>query len=164
MGGDAAPRPGPRRSDRSGLLRSTPIPDKPSIFHLAFSFDEGPSPFDADAILDIGNRLGRASADFSACLSGMAQQFFRQIPSPFRQDDGEPLKSNPSSSPRCCNPLTEEVLGSLHSPSCSETKVNPSMPADLDATTLSVGLDGSAPRHLAGTGTGFVEKIAAPCR
>ncbi|KAG0491791.1 hypothetical protein HPP92_005189 [Vanilla planifolia] len=96
MGGDAAPRPGPRRSDRSGLLRSTPIPDKPSIFHLAFSFDEGPSPFDADAILDIGNRLGRASADFSACLSGMAQQFFRQIPSPFRQDDGGALASNPT--------------------------------------------------------------------
>lgn len=41
------------------------------------------------AILDIGNRIGQAGADFGACLNGMVQQFFRRLPVPFRQDENE---------------------------------------------------------------------------
>lgn len=39
------------------------------------------------AILDIGNRLGQAGADFGACLNGMVQQFFRRLPVPFWQEE-----------------------------------------------------------------------------
>ncbi|KAG1367780.1 hypothetical protein COCNU_14G002480 [Cocos nucifera] len=39
-------------------------------------------------ILDIGGRLGQAGAEFGACLNGVVQQFFRQLPVPFRQDEG----------------------------------------------------------------------------
>ncbi|GFZ15814.1 hypothetical protein Acr_25g0002230 [Actinidia rufa] len=37
-------------------------------------------------IFDIGNRLGKAGADFEACLNGMVQQFFRRLPVPSWQD------------------------------------------------------------------------------
>ncbi|XP_008792306.1 uncharacterized protein LOC103708959 isoform X2 [Phoenix dactylifera] len=40
------------------------------------------------AFLDIGSRLGQAGAEFGACLNGVVQQFFRQLPVPFRQDEG----------------------------------------------------------------------------
>ncbi|KAG7037454.1 hypothetical protein SDJN02_01081 [Cucurbita argyrosperma subsp. argyrosperma] len=36
-----------------------------------------------DSIFDIGSRIGQASADFGACLNGVVQQFFRQLPMPF---------------------------------------------------------------------------------
>ncbi|XP_057958274.1 uncharacterized protein LOC131151093 [Malania oleifera] len=39
------------------------------------------------AILDIGNRLGQAGADFGACVNGMVQQFFRRLPMPFHQEE-----------------------------------------------------------------------------
>ncbi|XP_062087309.1 uncharacterized protein LOC133794128 [Humulus lupulus] len=39
------------------------------------------------AILDIGNRIGQAGADFGAGLNGMVQQFFRMLPVPFWQED-----------------------------------------------------------------------------
>lgn len=39
------------------------------------------------SIFDIGNRIGQAGADFGACLNGMVQQFFRQLPVPFRQEE-----------------------------------------------------------------------------
>ncbi|KAK3003117.1 hypothetical protein RJ639_018098 [Escallonia herrerae] len=39
------------------------------------------------AILDIGNRLGQAGADFGATLNGVVQQFFRRLPVPFRHED-----------------------------------------------------------------------------
>ncbi|XP_058100900.1 uncharacterized protein LOC131245440 isoform X2 [Magnolia sinica] len=41
------------------------------------------------AIFDMGNRLGQAGAEFGACLNGVVQQFFRRLPSPFRQDENE---------------------------------------------------------------------------
>lgn len=40
------------------------------------------------AILDIGNRIGQAGADFGAGLNGLVQQFFRSLPVPFRQEEG----------------------------------------------------------------------------
>ncbi|KAL5564956.1 hypothetical protein UlMin_028120 [Ulmus minor] len=39
------------------------------------------------AILDIGNRIGQAGADFGAGLNVMVQQFFRMLPVPFRHDE-----------------------------------------------------------------------------
>ncbi|PSS15990.1 Hypoxia-inducible factor 1-alpha like [Actinidia chinensis var. chinensis] len=38
------------------------------------------------AFFDIGNRLGKAGADFEACLNGMVQQFFRRLPVPSWQE------------------------------------------------------------------------------
>ncbi|KAH6764928.1 epstein-barr nuclear antigen [Perilla frutescens var. frutescens] len=39
------------------------------------------------AIFDIGNRIGQAGADIGASFSGVVQQFFRQLPVPFRHDE-----------------------------------------------------------------------------
>lgn len=39
------------------------------------------------AILDIGNRIGQAGADFGAGLNGLVQQFFRRLPVPFRTEE-----------------------------------------------------------------------------
>jgi hypothetical protein len=39
------------------------------------------------AILDIGNRIGQAGADFGAGLNGLVQQFFRRLPVPFRPEE-----------------------------------------------------------------------------
>ncbi|KAJ8755691.1 hypothetical protein K2173_022630 [Erythroxylum novogranatense] len=39
------------------------------------------------AILDIGNRIGQAGADFGACLDGLVQQFFRRLPVPFKPEE-----------------------------------------------------------------------------
>lgn len=39
------------------------------------------------AILDIGNRIGQAGAEFRAGLDGMVQQFFRSLPVPFRHEE-----------------------------------------------------------------------------
>ncbi|WOK97171.1 hypothetical protein Cni_G05879 [Canna indica] len=39
------------------------------------------------AILDIGNRLGQASAEFGASINGVVQQFFRQLPVPFWHEE-----------------------------------------------------------------------------
>lgn len=48
---------------------------------------ENPGINGVSAILDIGNRIGQAGADFGACLDGMVHQFFRSLPVPFRHDD-----------------------------------------------------------------------------
>ncbi|KAI0522560.1 hypothetical protein KFK09_004940 [Dendrobium nobile] len=69
----------------SGLIQSP-------MSHTSFAWPSPPSkstnPFDAEAILDIGNRLSRAGAEFGASLNGVVHQFFRWLPAPFRQDDG----------------------------------------------------------------------------
>ena len=39
------------------------------------------------AILDIGNRIGQAGADFGAALNGLVHQFFRGLPVPFKQEE-----------------------------------------------------------------------------
>ncbi|KAJ6423497.1 hypothetical protein OIU84_024454, partial [Salix udensis] len=39
------------------------------------------------AILDVGNRIGQAGADFGAALNGMVYQFFRRLPVPFKQEE-----------------------------------------------------------------------------
>jgi hypothetical protein len=39
------------------------------------------------AILDIGNRIGQAGADFGAALNGLVHQFFRRLPVPFKQEE-----------------------------------------------------------------------------
>lgn len=39
------------------------------------------------AIFDIGNRIGRAGADFGAGLNGLVQQLFRQLPLPFKHEE-----------------------------------------------------------------------------
>ncbi|CAL9091015.1 unnamed protein product [Musa acuminata var. zebrina] len=41
------------------------------------------------AILDIGNRLGQAGAEFGACVHGVVKQFFRQLPVPLRHEEGD---------------------------------------------------------------------------
>ncbi|XXG67547.1 hypothetical protein AAC387_Pa06g0870 [Persea americana] len=41
------------------------------------------------AIFDIGNRLGQAGTEIGACINGVVEQFFRRLPSPFRQDESE---------------------------------------------------------------------------
>ncbi|CAL9117234.1 unnamed protein product [Musa textilis] len=41
------------------------------------------------AVLDIGNRLGQAGAEFGACVHGVVKQFFRQLPVPFRHEEGD---------------------------------------------------------------------------
>ncbi|THU50772.1 hypothetical protein C4D60_Mb06t23840 [Musa balbisiana] len=39
------------------------------------------------AILGIGNRLGQAGAELGACINGVVQQFFRQLPVPFWHEE-----------------------------------------------------------------------------
>ncbi|XP_062011654.1 uncharacterized protein LOC133728274 [Rosa rugosa] len=48
---------------------------------------ENPGINGVSAILDIGNRIGQAGADFGACLDGMVHQFFRSLPVPFRHEE-----------------------------------------------------------------------------
>ncbi|XP_023536476.1 uncharacterized protein LOC111797641 [Cucurbita pepo subsp. pepo] len=75
-----------------------PNPPKSKLFDLEFpgqSFgikDYGLTAHNAgingvSSIFDIGNRIGQAGADFGACLNGMVQQFFRQLPVPFGQEE-----------------------------------------------------------------------------
>ncbi|WOL00745.1 hypothetical protein Cni_G09458 [Canna indica] len=45
------------------------------------------------AILDIGNRLGQAGAELGACVNGVVQQFFRQIPVPFLHEEEDVRRS-----------------------------------------------------------------------
>ena len=92
----------------TGLIQSThinpppfswPNPQSSKLFDLEFppqSFggrdfglvvDSNPGINGVSAILDIGNRIGQAGADFGACLNGMVHQFFRRLPVPFRQDE-----------------------------------------------------------------------------
>ncbi|KAJ6811698.1 uncharacterized protein M6B38_290595 [Iris pallida] len=42
------------------------------------------------AIFDMGSRIGQAGAEFGAGLNGMVEQFFRQLPAPFRLDSSHP--------------------------------------------------------------------------
>ena len=90
----------------SGLIQSHinpppfqwPNPQSSKLFDLEFppqNFGKGDFGLVVDnsgingvsAILDIGNRIGQAGADFGACLNGMVQQFFRILPVPFRQEE-----------------------------------------------------------------------------
>ncbi|XP_068339463.1 uncharacterized protein [Pyrus communis] len=80
-----------------------PNPNTSKLFDLEFpnqSFGkrdfvglvaENPGINGVSAILDIGNRIGQAGADFGACLNGMVQQFFRALPVPFRHDENVDL-------------------------------------------------------------------------
>ncbi|XP_051134970.1 uncharacterized protein LOC127254112 [Andrographis paniculata] len=75
-----------------------PSPPTPKLFEVEFpaqNFIKSDFVLSVDhsaingvtAILDIGNRIGQAGADFGACLNGMVQQFFRRLPGPFRHDE-----------------------------------------------------------------------------
>ncbi|KAB2616042.1 hypothetical protein D8674_022630 [Pyrus ussuriensis x Pyrus communis] len=80
-----------------------PSPNTSKLFDLEFpnhSFGkrdfvglvaENPGINGVSAILDIGNRIGQAGADFGACLNGMVHQFFRTLPVPFRHDENVDL-------------------------------------------------------------------------
>ncbi|PKA64465.1 hypothetical protein AXF42_Ash007210 [Apostasia shenzhenica] len=84
-GQDFADRLAQGLSGFSGLLQS---PMNPTSFNWPSPSLKASNPFDADAILDIGGRLGRAGSEFGACLNGVVQQFFRRIPAPFWQEGG----------------------------------------------------------------------------
>ncbi|KAL5997754.1 hypothetical protein ACLOJK_008684 [Asimina triloba] len=85
----------------NGLLHSHmtppsfPWPNHQKLFDADFSSAKRSSVAVGDnsgmngvsAIFDIGNRLGQAGAEFGAALNGVVQQFFRRLPSPFRQDE-----------------------------------------------------------------------------
>ncbi|XP_010542325.1 PREDICTED: uncharacterized protein LOC104815577 [Tarenaya hassleriana] len=74
-----------------------PNPPKAKLFDLEFPgqhFGVRDSGFSVEqpingvsAILDIGNMIGQAGADFGAGLNVMVQQIFRRLPVPFRQED-----------------------------------------------------------------------------
>lgn len=70
-----------------------PNPSKSKLFDLEFPISSSvkrqiivpvnkPEMNGVSAIFDIGNRIGQAGADFGACLNGLVQQFFRQLPLP----------------------------------------------------------------------------------
>lgn len=61
--------------------------DFPSQRDFGLVVDNSAAINGVSAILDIGNRIGQAGADFGACLNGMVQQFFRRLPVPFRPDE-----------------------------------------------------------------------------
>ncbi|KAL3636934.1 hypothetical protein CASFOL_019233 [Castilleja foliolosa] len=67
------------------------------------------------AILDIGNKIGQAGADFGACLHGVTHQFFRWLPLPFRHDkNGGVSLGAEGPGPRSNMGITlQEDLGSL---------------------------------------------------
>ncbi|GFP78681.1 hypothetical protein PHJA_000011700 [Phtheirospermum japonicum] len=68
------------------------------------------------AIFDIGNRIGQAGADFGACLNGVAHQFFRRLPLPFRHDENVGVVSLGADCPRPRSNMgitLQEDLGSL---------------------------------------------------
>lgn len=62
------------------------------ISHASFAWPSPPPktpiPFDAESILDIGNRFSRAGAEFGAGISSVMHQFSGWLPAAFRQDDG----------------------------------------------------------------------------
>ncbi|KAJ6966285.1 hypothetical protein NC652_003989 [Populus alba x Populus x berolinensis] len=77
---------------------SWPNPPKSKLFDVEFpghGFSKGDFGVLTDnsgingfsAILDVGNRIGQAGADFGAALNGMVHQFFRRLPVPFKQDE-----------------------------------------------------------------------------
>ncbi|KAJ6950020.1 hypothetical protein NC651_003866 [Populus alba x Populus x berolinensis] len=77
---------------------SWPNPPKSKLFDVEFpghGFSKGDFGVLTDnsgingfsAILDVGNRIGQAGADFGAALNGMVHQFFRILPVPFKQDE-----------------------------------------------------------------------------
>lgn len=77
---------------------SWPNPQKAKLFDLEFpghGFSKGDFGVLNDssgingvsAILDIGNRIGQAGAEFGACLNGLVNQFFRRLPVPFKQEE-----------------------------------------------------------------------------
>ncbi|KAJ6417082.1 hypothetical protein OIU84_002887 [Salix udensis] len=61
------------------------------------------------AILDIGNRIGQAGADFGAGLNGLVHQFFRRLPVPFKQE--ESVGDNGGGGSRGMDELLEEEIG-----------------------------------------------------
>ncbi|KAH0467010.1 hypothetical protein IEQ34_004248 [Dendrobium chrysotoxum] len=63
----------------SGLIQSP-------MSHTSFAWpspSKSANPFDAEAILDMGNRLSRAGAEFGASLNGVVHQFFRWVAGTF---------------------------------------------------------------------------------
>ena len=77
---------------------SWPNPPKSKLFDVEFpghGFSKGDFGVLTDnsgingfsAILDVGNRIGQAGADFGAALNGMVYQFFRRLPVPFKQEE-----------------------------------------------------------------------------
>ncbi|VFQ80671.1 unnamed protein product [Cuscuta campestris] len=77
---------------------SWPTPKGPKLFDVEFPAQHFvPKEFGlavdkagiqgVSAILDIGNKIGQAGADFGACLDGMVQQFIRWFPVPFKHED-----------------------------------------------------------------------------
>ncbi|KAG6424450.1 hypothetical protein SASPL_114868 [Salvia splendens] len=67
------------------------------------------------AIFDIGNRIGQAAADFGASFSGVVQQFFRQLPVPFRHEEsaGVSLETDGHGQRANVGISLQEDLGSL---------------------------------------------------
>ncbi|CAH9090983.1 unnamed protein product [Cuscuta epithymum] len=77
---------------------SWPTPQTPKLFDVEFPAQSFvPKDFGiavdkasiqgVSAILDIGNKIGQAGADFGACLDGMVQQFARWFPVPFKHEE-----------------------------------------------------------------------------
>uniref|UniRef100_A0A7N0SY17 Uncharacterized protein n=1 Tax=Kalanchoe fedtschenkoi TaxID=63787 RepID=A0A7N0SY17_KALFE len=70
-----------------------PSPPKPTLFDVDFpiqsfgKIDCGSGIDGVSAILDIGNRLGQAGAEFGASVNGMVEQFFRRLPGVFGRED-----------------------------------------------------------------------------
>ncbi|KAL5736608.1 hypothetical protein ACOSQ2_031396 [Xanthoceras sorbifolium] len=91
----------------SGLIQSHmtnppsfpwPNPSKSKLFDLEFPIStstrrdfpisiSNPDINGVSAIFDIGNWIGQAGADFGAGLNGLVQQFFRQLPLPFKHEE-----------------------------------------------------------------------------
>src|SRR4051812_18030444 len=74
----------------SGLISHPPPfawPPSPTAKKSPFELDL-PSANGVTAILDFGSRIGRVGADFGAGINGMVQQLFRQLPVPFRHEEG----------------------------------------------------------------------------
>ncbi|KAL9661454.1 hypothetical protein QQ045_026278 [Rhodiola kirilowii] len=61
-------------------------PPKSNLFEVDFPIDNS-GINGVSAILDIGNRLGQAGAEFGESVNGMVQQFFRRLPGVFGKED-----------------------------------------------------------------------------
>ncbi|KAJ4771441.1 epstein-barr nuclear antigen [Rhynchospora pubera] len=83
----------------TGFIQSQIVAAPPVPFHWP------PAPAKAPFVLDeIGGRLGQAGNEIGNYFNGVVQQFFRQLPPPFRHEDDRPfidprLVSHSSTSP-----------------------------------------------------------------
>ncbi|KMT13258.1 hypothetical protein BVRB_4g085200 [Beta vulgaris subsp. vulgaris] len=79
-----------------------PNPPKTNLFDVDFEFPTqnfvprdfglGIDNSGINGVLDIGNRIGQAGAEFGASLNGLVQQFFRSFPVPFMHNDNDKVK------------------------------------------------------------------------